>query len=124
MMKTMLVAGALLAMISVILGAFAAHGLKNTLTEPLLSAFKTGVEYQFLHALALLLIVIMAKLFPHHLWGWSAGFLLAGIVCFSGSLYALALSGIKWFGPITPIGGLLFIAGWALFAVAAIKGYQ
>ncbi|MCC2603904.1 DUF423 domain-containing protein [Planctobacterium marinum] len=124
MMKLFLLLGAALAMLSVILGAFAAHGLKQKLPENLLSAFSTGVEYQFFHALALILIVILAKLFPHHLWTWSASLMLAGIVCFSGSLYALSLSGIKWFGPITPLGGLLFIAGWAVMLAAINKGYQ
>lgn len=124
MMKLFLLLGAALAMLSVILGAFAAHGLKQKLPENLLSAFSTGVEYQFFHALALILIVILAKLYPHHLWTWSASLMLAGIVCFSGSLYALSLSGIKWFGPITPLGGLLFIAGWAVMLAAINKGYQ
>lgn len=111
-------------MTSVILGAFAAHGLKNKLPDNLLSAFSTGVEYQFFHALALILIALLAKLFPHYLWTWSAGLLLAGIVCFSGSLYALSLTGIKWFGPVTPLGGVLFIAGWAVMLAAISKGYQ
>lgn len=123
-MKFFLLSAGVFALLAVMLGAFAAHGLKNKLSAPLLNAFTTGVEYQFLHALALILVVILAKLLPHQLWNWTAGLFVAGIICFSGSLYALALTGIKWFGPVTPIGGVLFIAGWAVFLVAAIRGYQ
>ena len=123
-MKLILIIGGVLALVSVVLGAFAAHGLKNKLTEPLLNAFSTGVEYQFLHSLALVLVVILAKLFPHPLWHWCAGLFILGVLCFSGSLYALALTGIKWFGPVTPIGGVMFITGWAVFVIAALKGYQ
>ncbi|BDX06457.1 DUF423 domain-containing protein [Planctobacterium marinum] len=123
-MKLILLSAGTLALLSVVLGAFAAHGLKNKLSEPLLHAFSTGVEYQFLHSLALILVVILAKLFPNSLWYWCAGLFIAGVLCFSGSLYALALTGIKWFGPITPLGGMMFIAGWAVFVIAALKGYQ
>lgn len=114
----------LLGGLSVILGAFAAHALKHKLTENLLSAFETGVQYQFIHALAIAMVVILARLFPHTLWYWSASAMSLGVVLFSGSLYLLALTGMKWFGPITPIGGIAFIVGWGLFVVAAIKSSQ
>lgn len=107
--------------LAVILGAFAAHGLKNVLEPHLLSVFQTGVQYQFLHSLALILVVLLARYFPHALWNWCSGLFLGGIVCFSGSLYLLALTGVKWFGPVTPLGGVLFIVGWIVFCIAALK---
>lgn len=120
-MKIVLLLSGVLAGLSVVLGAFAAHGLKSRLADNLLNAFQTGVTYQMYHALALILVVILARLMPHTLWNWSAGLFLAGILCFSGSLYALALTGIKWFGPITPLGGLFFIMGWVVFVAAILK---
>lgn len=121
-MKIILTLGAVSGMLAVILGAFAAHGLKDKLTETLLNAFQTGVQYQMYHSLALILLVIMYRQMPQPLLIWSAGFMLAGIVFFSGSLYMLALTQVKWFGPITPLGGLCFIVGWALLIIAALKG--
>ncbi len=124
MMKIYLAAAAASAMLSVILGAFAAHGLKSRLAENLLDTFQTGVQYQMLHSLALILLVILYRLLPHDLLHYSAAFMLAGIVLFSGSLYMLAITQIKWFGPITPLGGLCFIIGWALLVVYALKGAE
>lgn len=124
MMNYLLAIAGFLAGLSVVLGAFAAHGLKSRLTENLLNAFQTGVNYQMLHALALILIFILAKMLPHTMWNWAAGFILAGVFCFSGSLYALALTGFKWFGPITPLGGLFFIVGWSLFVTAACQSIK
>ncbi|MGJ8681646.1 DUF423 domain-containing protein [Paraglaciecola sp.] len=121
-MKIVLGLAAISGMLSVILGAFAAHGLKNKLSEPLLNAFQTGVQYQMYHSLALILLVVLYRQIPQALLVYSSGFMLAGIVLFSGSLYLLALTGIKWFGPITPIGGVCFIVGWALLAVSVFKG--
>jgi uncharacterized membrane protein YgdD (TMEM256/DUF423 family) len=105
----------------VALGAFAAHGLRAQLTPNLLAAFETGVRYQMYHAFALFAAA----------WAWSrwqqrvfvtAGWLfVAGIVLFSGSLYALALSGPKWLGPVTPLGGLAFLVGWAMLAWGAFR---
>ena len=103
------------------LGAFAAHGLKSKLTESLLSAFETGVTYQFYHALALMALALWLKQTSSG-WFVASGYLwIAGVILFSGSLYALAITGIKWFGPITPLGGLLFIAGWISLLIGAIK---
>ncbi|MFQ3235629.1 MAG: uncharacterized membrane protein YgdD (TMEM256/DUF423 family) [Paraglaciecola sp.] len=121
-MKTFLTLGACSAMLGVILGAFAAHGLKDKLSESLMSAFQTGVHYQLYHSLAIILTVILYRQTPAPMLLWSASFMLAGIVLFSGSLYLLALSGIKWIGPITPLGGLCFIVGWSLLLVASLKG--
>jgi uncharacterized membrane protein YgdD (TMEM256/DUF423 family) len=103
--------GAALMFLDVALGAFAAHGLKARLTPEMLTVFETGVRYQAYHALALLLL---AALRGPDKAGWC---FLAGIILFSGSLYALAASGIRWLGAITPIGGLFFLAGWVMFAL-------
>jgi uncharacterized membrane protein YgdD (TMEM256/DUF423 family) len=121
-MKILLSLAACSAMMSVVLGAFAAHGLKSKLSETLLITFQTGVQYQMYHSLALILLAILYRQMPQSLLLYSAGFMFAGIILFSGSLYMLALTQIKWFGPITPIGGVCFIVGWALLAAAALKG--
>ncbi|AEE23006.1 DUF423 domain-containing protein [Paraglaciecola agarilytica] len=123
-MKIYLVIGTVSAMLAVILGAFAAHGLKNQLSEQLLAVFQTGVQYQMYHSLGLILLVLTAQFMPSAQLVWSAGFMSAGIVLFSGSLYLLAITGIKWFGPVTPIGGLCFIIAWGLFIFAAFKGLK
>lgn len=109
------------AMLSVILGAFAAHGLKSRLSESMLETFQIGVHYQFFHSLGMILLVILYRQIPHITLLWAAGFMLAGMILFSGSLYALALTQIKWFGPITPIGGLCFILGWACLIIYTFK---
>lgn len=97
----------------VILGAFGAHGLKGKIEPNLLAVFHTGVEYQLYHGLGLILVGLVLFQFPQArgvvIGGWM---LLAGVVMFSGSLYGLALNGPRWLGPITPLGGLAFIAGW------------
>lgn len=121
-MKIILSSAAFSAMLAVVLGAFAAHGLKSKLSESLLNTFQTAVQYQMYHSLALILVVILYRQMPQPLLVYSAGFMLAGIVLFSGSLYLLALTQLKWFGPVTPLGGLCFIVGWALLIVAALKG--
>lgn len=122
MIKIILSSAAFSAMLSVVLGAFAAHGLKSKLTETLLNTFQTGVQYQMYHSLALILLVVLYRQMPQSLLLYSAGFMFAGIILFSGSLYMLALTQIKWFGPITPLGGVCFIIGWALLIAAALKG--
>ncbi|MDB4279536.1 DUF423 domain-containing protein [Paraglaciecola sp.] len=109
-------------MLSVVLGAFAAHGLKSKLSDTLLSTFQTGVQYQMYHSLALILLVILYRQMPQSLLVYSAGFMFAGIILFSGSLYMLALTQIKWFGPVTPLGGACFIIGWVLLIAATLKG--
>lgn len=107
--------------LSVALGAFAAHGLRGKLAENMLAAFQTGVQYQFYHSLGLLLLVILYKQLAQPLLLWSYGFMLAGILCFSGSLYLLALTGNKIFGPVTPLGGVFFIIAWAILFVVGMK---
>lgn len=121
MAKTILMIASILLAMAVALGAFGAHGLKSQLSTDMLQTFKTGVDYHFYHALGLLFIGILAVSFPSDLIKWSAILLTAGIVLFSGSLYALAISGIKWLGAITPLGGLSFIAGWVMLFLAVWK---
>ena len=122
MIKIVLSIAAFSAMLSVVLGAFAAHGLKSKLSETLLNTFQTGVQYQMYHSLALILLVILYRQMPQSLLIYSAGFMFAGIILFSGSLYMLALTQIKWFGPVTPLGGACFIIGWVLLIAATLKG--
>jgi uncharacterized membrane protein YgdD (TMEM256/DUF423 family) len=87
----------------------------------MIQIYKTGVEYHFYHGLGLLLIGVIAISFPSEYLKWSAIFLTVGIILFSGSLYILSITGIKWLGAITPFGGLSFIAGWVLLFVAVLK---
>jgi uncharacterized membrane protein YgdD (TMEM256/DUF423 family) len=121
MAKTILMTASVLLALAVALGAFGAHGLKSQLSTDMLQTYKTGVEYHFYHALGLLLIGILAVMYPSGLLKWSAILLTAGIIVFSGSLYVLAASGIKWLGAITPLGGLSFIAGWVVLFLAVWK---
>lgn len=122
-MKTFIVIGALAMALGVILGAFGAHGLKSKLTPDLLAVYHTGVEYHLYHALGLILLGILIHQFPQmaglRTGGW---LLLAGIVIFSGSLYVLAITGIRWLGAITPIGGAAFIAGWVWIGWSLMRG--
>lgn len=109
--------------IAVGLGAFAAHGLKSRLPEDLLAIFQTGVQYQMYHALALFGVGLLAmQLSDSTLLRASGWLFVAGIVIFSGSLYVLALTGTRWLGAITPIGGVAFLVGWALLAFAMLAG--
>ena len=110
-------------MTSVLLGAFGAHGLKHRLTEHYLQVYQTGVEYQFYHALGLLVIAILIHSWPEMTtWlKWSGFMMLSGIMLFSGSLYLLSLTQIKWLGAITPIGGFLFILAWFTLFIGALK---
>lgn len=116
-MRLFLLAGSIHGFLAVALGAFAAHGLKGKLSEYSLSIFQTGVHYQAIHALALLAVALLLKLTPAtSALAWSGWCFFFGILIFSGSLFALSLSGIKVLGAITPIGGVLFLAGWLLLA--------
>ena len=114
--------GAALCGVGVVLGAFGAHGLRDRLAADMLDVFETGVRYHFIHALGLIAVAWAAARWPNG-WVVAAGWLfVAGIVIFSGSLYLLALTGARWLGAITPIGGLCLIAGWAVLALAALRG--
>jgi uncharacterized membrane protein YgdD (TMEM256/DUF423 family) len=114
--------GALAAFIGVALGAFAAHGLKARLDATMLATFETGVRYHMYHALALLAVGWAATRWPGTAVNASGCLFVAGIVLFSGSLYVLSLTGIRWLGAITPFGGVAFLAGWLCLAWAAWKG--
>ena len=115
--------GAALALLAVLSGAFAAHGLKSMLDAHQLALFETAARYQMYHALALLVVGILASAqqFSEPLLKLSAYAFILGIFLFCGSLYVLALSGITWLGAITPFGGTAFLAGWAAMMIAALK---
>ena len=118
----LLALGAVSGAISVMLGAFGAHALKVRLSADALSAFQTAVQYQMMHSLALIAVGLWLVRHPDDMLSRYAALAFCfGILFFSGSLYGLTLGGPRWLGPVTPIGGTLFIAGWLLFAVAAIK---
>ena len=118
-----MIAGAVLGFLGVALGAFAAHGLKARLEElGTLKAFETGVRYHMYHALALVACAWVAARWPGAAANASGWLFIAGVVLFSGSLYVLALTGVKWLGAITPFGGVLLLAGWVALAVSAIRG--
>ena len=113
--------GAFAAAIGVALGAFGAHALKSRVTEDLLAVFETGVRYQMYHALALLAVAWAATRWPGGLINASGWLFLFGILIFSGSLYVMTLTGVRWLGAITPIGGLCFILGWITLAATALR---
>lgn len=117
-----LMMGALAGLLAVMAGAFGAHGLRHVVSERGLEVFQTAVSYQMYHALVLVVASLMPALgLSQRLLGVACGFWLAGIVLFSGSLYLLVLSGHHWLGPVTPIGGVCFMIGWALLVAAALK---
>lgn len=119
--KLFLSLGAASGALSVIIGAFGAHGLKDKLCEQMLAIYKTGVEYHFYHTLALLAVGLLAMNYESKLLTASGWSFVSGMIIFSGSLYALSISGIKVLGAITPIGGLLFIVGWICLVVSVLK---
>jgi uncharacterized membrane protein YgdD (TMEM256/DUF423 family) len=123
MIKVFLLTGAILAALAVILGAFAAHSLKSQISADYLTIFETGVRYQMYHALGLLMLALFMNqlsIINFTMLISGIGFI-SGIIIFSGSLYALSLTGIKWLGAITPMGGVAFIIGWICFAIAAFN---
>jgi uncharacterized membrane protein YgdD (TMEM256/DUF423 family) len=124
MRKIFVLLGAMNAGMSVAAGAFGAHALKAILSSDMLAIFETASRYQMYHGLALLGVGMMGARAPGRglaLAGWC---FLAGIVLFSGSLYVLALSGIRWLGAITPLGGAAFLAGWIALAWSAWTGRE
>lgn len=119
--RNILLAGAVFMALAVSLGAFGVHALKKILSPEMLTIYHTSVEYQFYHALGLLIIGVIGFQIKSKLIGWAGILLTAGIILFSGSLYVLALSGIKGLGAITPIGGISFVAGWIVLAIGIVK---
>lgn len=121
MERKFLVLGSLSGFLGVALGAFGAHILKERLDPVLLTTFETAVKYQMYHSLALILVAILLKA-GNSKWLVSSGWLFfAGIVIFSGSLYVLSLTGVKWFGAFTPFGGLAFLGGWVGLTMYVLK---
>jgi len=122
MAKIYLLLAVLNGALAVVLGAFGAHGLKQRLSTDMLAVYQTGVQYHFYHTLALLAVALLMLQWPsNNTLRWSALLFCIGIVIFSGSLYLLSISGLRWFGAITPIGGVAFIAGWLALALAVWK---
>lgn len=125
--KTFLQVGALMALLGVVLGAFGAHSLKALLPTDRLATFEIGVRYQMYHAIAIVLVALLAPYLPKRSLKIAGWLFLTGIFLFSGSLYLLACRDViglttwRWLGPLTPIGGLCFIAGWAMLFIAARK---
>ena len=111
--------GSLFALLAVAAGAFGAHALRARLTPELLAVFETGARYQMYHALALFVAAWASTRWPGRPVAAAGWLFAAGILVFSGSLYLLALSGVRWLGAITPLGGLCFLAGWGALALAA-----
>jgi uncharacterized membrane protein YgdD (TMEM256/DUF423 family) len=124
MAKLFLIIGSILGGTGVMIGAFGAHALKNLLeSSGRLETFETAVKYQFYHALALILLGILMNNQEHSVYQYSGYSFIVGTLIFSGSLYALCLSGITKFGMITPVGGVLLIAGWALLMLGIMKTF-
>jgi len=119
MLRQFLMLAAFFGFTGVGLGAFAAHGLKDRLSSDYLAVFHTGVNYQLIHALALLAVAVLSVQVPSRLVNAAGVMFCIGIVLFSGSLYLLTLSGVRVFGVITPFGGLSFLVGWACLGMAA-----
>lgn len=112
MARTFLLLGSLFMFLGVAIGAFAAHSLKSKLSPELFAIFEVGVRYHIYHALGLIAVGLLSRLYPQLSFTSTGWLLTAGIVIFSGSLYALSITGTRWLGAITPIGGLCFLAGW------------
>ncbi len=114
-------AGAVAAAIAVIVGAFGAHGLRDRLTPADLDIFETGVRYHMYHALGLFAVAWVASRWPSATTTAAGWLFIVGIVVFSGSLYTLVLTGQRWLGAVTPVGGLALVAGWAALAWAVLR---
>jgi uncharacterized membrane protein YgdD (TMEM256/DUF423 family) len=121
MERLFFIMGAFSAFIAVAAGAFGAHGLKGRLTPDMLGVFETGVRYQMYHALALIGVSFASAQWPGKLITFSGWLFVIGSLFFSGSIYLLCLTGTKWLGPITPVGGGMLLAGWLFLAIGALK---
>ncbi len=113
--------GSVLCGLGVILGAFGAHGLRARLSPEMLVVFETGVRYHLIHALGLLAVAGAASRWPGSYVSIAGYLFVAGIFIFSGSLYVLAITGMRWLGAITPIGGVCLIVGWGLLAIGVLR---
>ena len=119
--RSLIIAGAGNMFVAVAAGAFGAHGLRQILSAEMLAIWQTGVTYQIAHGLGLLAIAALAPRLKSRLTAWAGMAILIGIVLFSGSLYALALSGVRILGAITPLGGIGCLLGWGMLAIAAYR---
>lgn len=120
--KIFLALGSIGMLLAVALGAFGAHALKKTLAPELMAVYETAVNYHFYHALGLLAVGLLALHLPESgTLRWAGFLMVVGLLLFSGSLYALSLSGLRWLGAITPVGGVAFLAAWLLLAVAVVR---
>lgn len=119
--KWLLLLGALMGFVSVAAGAFGAHALKHKLNHEMLSIYEIGARYQMYHALAMFLAVWVSTIVPGMLPGLSGWLFFVGALVFSGSLYLLALTGIRIFGAITPVGGLILLLGWLCLIIVGVK---
>ena len=116
------IAGSISAFLGVALGAFAAHGLRTKLSPEMFNIFEVGVRYHMYHALALLAVAWASSRWPGGSITAAGWLFLAGTIIFSGSLYLLSLTGLRWLGAITPVGGLAFLLGWLLLAWRVSQG--
>lgn len=122
MFRTFLILGSINAFLSVALGAFGAHGLKSRLSEEMMQIYQTAVQYHMFHSVGLLLVGIVAQWMTNSsLLNWAGWSMAVGILLFSGSLYLMSVTGIRWLGAVTPFGGVAFLAGWLLLVLAVFK---
>lgn len=122
MSRLAILLGAGNAALAILLGAFAAHAFRNSMSEKMLSIFHTAVDYHLYHALGLIIVGLLINQHPNsQLLNISLVVMLIGIIVFCGSLYVLSLSGITWLGMITPFGGFAFIASWVLMLIAYLN---
>ena len=121
MTKTLLLSGLFFCGFSVLMGAFGAHALKDKLSEYSISIYDKAVFYQIFHAIGILLVSILGQVFNTQDFNTSGWLFIIGILLFSGSLFILSFTGIKWLGAITPIGGVMFIVGWFLLFFKVLK---
>jgi len=121
MTKTLLLSGLFFCGFSVLMGAFGAHALKDKLSEYSMSIYDKAVFYQVFHAIGILFVSILGQIFNTQDFNISGWFFIIGILLFSGSLFILSVTGLKWLGAITPIGGVMFILGWFLLFFKVLK---
>lgn len=121
MHRPWLMLGSLMGLLAVVAGTFAAHGLDQRLSPQMLEVFETGVRYHMYHALAMLIAAVVYSQNTSRLPAVAAGFFLAGIVLFSGSLYLLAVTQARWLGMIAPVGGTAFLVGWVTLGMTSFS---
>ncbi len=119
--RVFVIYGSISMVLSVVIGAFGAHILKNILSENMIVIYHTGVEYQFYHSLGLFAVAFVSNFQDNKQVKYSGYFMILGIILFSGSLYLLSTTGVGWIGIVTPIGGLCFIVSWILLAIGISK---